>query len=325
MRGPIKVDVRDRRVRYELDLERSITVVRGDSGTGKTTLFELIRDAESDPDSGITISCDHPCVALSNYDWQARLSKTKDSVVFVDEGLKGIGGNEFASLAKKTGNFFVIFNREPLFNLPYSVNAIYQMKTSGKKLHKLEPVYRPNSKHLYDPSQSRTNEDYTVVLVEDKKSGFEFYSARFMDSTNLTCESAGSKTKIYSWLMKHETGRVFVIADGAAFGPEAERVLKLQSQFPDRLSVCLPESFEWLLLKALFANNKMVASALESTPQHVDSKQYLSWEQYFTRLLMDVSGEIRGMRYRKSKLAKAYLSPANADKVMRLIATRNIK
>ena len=40
---------------------------------------------------------------------------------------------------------------------------------------------------------------------------------------------------------------------------------------------------------------------------------------------MEVSGEIRGMRYRKSKLAKAYLSPANADKVMRLIATRNIK
>ena len=320
MRGPIKIDIRDRRVRYELVLKRNITVVRGDSGSGKTTLFELVRDAESDPDSGITIGCDHPCVALTNYYWQARLSKTRNSVVFVDEGLKGIGGDEFASLVKKTGNFFVIFNREPLFNLPYSVNEIYRMKTSGKKLHKLEPIYKPNSKHLYDLSKGRSNEDYTVVLVEDKGSGFEFYSARFNGSASPSCMSAGSKTKIYSWLMEHKTGHVFVIADGAAFGPESERVLKLQSQFPDRLSVCLPESFE-----ALFTSNKTVADALENTPHHVDSNDHMSWEQFFTKLLKEASRDRPGMGYRKNKLAKAYLTPANADKVMELIATRNVK
>lgn len=325
MRGPIKVDIRDRRVRYELNLKRNITVVRGDSGTGKTTLFDLVRDAESDPDSGITVSCDYPCVALANHDWQRHLSKINNSVVFVDEGLRGIGGKVFASLAKKTGNFFVIFSREPLFNLPYSVNEIYRMKTSGKKLHRLEPVYRANSKHLYDPSKSRSSEDYTAVLVEDKKSGYEFYATRFKESAELSCVSAGSKSKIYTWLTEHERGRVFVIADGAAFGPEAERVLKLQSQFPDRLSVCLPESFEWLLLKALFANNKEVADALENTPRHVDSKDYMSWEQFFTKILVSKSSERQGMRYRKTKLTKAYLTQANADKVMKLIATRNVK
>ena len=61
--------------------------------------------------------------------------------------------------------------------------------------------------------------------------------------TTVRCESAGSNSGIFSWLQENHQEGVFVIADGAAFGAEMDRVMKLQRQYPDRITVCLPESF----------------------------------------------------------------------------------
>ena len=61
--------------------------------------------------------------------------------------------------------------------------------------------------------------------------------------TTVRCESAGSNSGIFTWLQENHQQGVFVIADGAAFGAEMDRVMKLQRQYPDRITVCLPESF----------------------------------------------------------------------------------
>ena len=44
MIGKHHVKVRNREAVFEFDLYRNITIVRGNSGTGKTTLFEMIAD-----------------------------------------------------------------------------------------------------------------------------------------------------------------------------------------------------------------------------------------------------------------------------------------
>ena len=44
MKGKHIVTVRNRRVQFTLELERNITVIRGDSATGKTTLVGMLRD-----------------------------------------------------------------------------------------------------------------------------------------------------------------------------------------------------------------------------------------------------------------------------------------
>ena len=44
MQGTQKVQIQNKRVRYEFELKRNLTVLRGDSATGKTTLIDMIEE-----------------------------------------------------------------------------------------------------------------------------------------------------------------------------------------------------------------------------------------------------------------------------------------
>ena len=86
MKGKHSIVVRNRRVQFALELERNITVIRGDSATGKTTMLGMLRDYEElGAQSGVAVQCDKPCRTLTSRDWESQLSRMKDSIVFVDE------------------------------------------------------------------------------------------------------------------------------------------------------------------------------------------------------------------------------------------------
>ena len=324
MVGSHEVKVSRRRsVSFKFTLKRSITVVRGDSGTGKTTLFEMIDDhARLGDQSGVSLQCDCPCVALSDSDWIHQLETTSESIVFVDEGLKDIFSDEFARAILKSDNYYVLITRADLPNLPYSVDEVYRIKTSGK-YHTFEPLYKSDDKHRYVmQSLAKPKQDFNVLLSEDAKSGFDFYKARF--DGKLRCEAAGGNAKVLSWLSDHLDRCVFVVADGAAFGPYADRVLKLQNEHRDTVTVCLPESFEWLVLRSGIIKTDGIEEKLDDPAAYIDSLRYGSWEQFFTSLLKD-STRGTAFEYRKDRLAASYKVPKNADKVMALIACRNVQ
>ena len=44
MRGAHRVIVQNKRIRYDFVIKRNLTVIRGDSATGKTTLVDMIRE-----------------------------------------------------------------------------------------------------------------------------------------------------------------------------------------------------------------------------------------------------------------------------------------
>ena len=46
MKGNIKVVVSTKKLRYELNLRRNITIIQGDSATSKTTLIQIILPEE---------------------------------------------------------------------------------------------------------------------------------------------------------------------------------------------------------------------------------------------------------------------------------------
>lgn len=98
MRGTHHVEVKNRDASFKFDLYRNITIVRRNSGTGKTTLFEMIADyTRLHEASGVNISCDKECIALIDIDWQNQLSHISDSIVFIDEGSEYLKTKEFDS------------------------------------------------------------------------------------------------------------------------------------------------------------------------------------------------------------------------------------
>lgn len=97
LRGRYDVVVNSRRLQYKFTIRRNVTVIRGQSATGKTTLVDMIRDCnENGIDSGVTISCARNCVALSGRNWQRDLSDIENSIVFIDEGHSFVLSQDFA-------------------------------------------------------------------------------------------------------------------------------------------------------------------------------------------------------------------------------------
>ena len=313
MIGRHHIEVKNRDAVFKFDICRNITIVRGNSGTGKSTLYEMIADyTRLNEKSGVNLSCDKDCVALTDNDWKNQLSKTSDSIVFIDEGADCLKSTDFAGLIKKTDNYYVIFNRESLHELPYSVEEIYEIKTSGKQ-HTLKKIYKTNAEHVYYISSAPKKLEYNTVVTEDSKSGYQFYKNYFAD-TDIKCYTSGSNSALFGWLKDNIDKKALVIADGAAFGAEIDRILKLGSASKFRL--CLPESFEWLILKSGLIKAKDIKKVLETPENYVDSKKYFSWENFFEKYLVENTVGTP-YQYAKSKLNPNYLKGNNSDKIIK--------
>ncbi len=317
MNGKHIVKINDQRVRYSFELVRNITLVQGDSGTGKTTLFDLVSAyARLKERSGVFLSCDKPCITLhADTDWQTRLAAIRDSIVFIDEDAEYIASYEFAAAIRHTDNYYVIFCREPLHELPYSVEEIYEIKTS-KRFHMFRKIYRRQKDYVYAKAEGHGKP--SVLLTEDSHAGYQFYQ-HYYDGTSVICASAGSNTGVYSWLQKHHDEKVFVVADGAAFGAEMKRVMELQHQFPDKITICLPECFEWLILKSGLLDIPGLGEVLDNPSDAIDPQRYFSWENFFVDYLVQQTAGTH-TSYTKSKIHSFYTIRENSGKIVALIS-----
>lgn len=109
--------------------------------------------------------------------------------------------------------------------------------------------------------------------------------------------------------------KILVIADGAAFGSEIDRVLQVIN---GRKSVALylPESFEWLIMDADILKDNIVRSILSEPSEYVESKLYFSWERFFTAVLIEQTKDTY-LAYAKRKLNPSYLSGTIKESILR--------
>lgn len=311
MRGNHHLIIQSAHLKYKFDIKRNITIIKGDSATGKTTLADMIREyVLNGTDTGITISCDVPCRLIEGNTWQEQLSNIHDSIVFIDEGNSFVASLDFADAIKNSTNYFVIITRENLHALPYSVDEIYGIHSSGK-FNSLEPVYHELYR-IYG-TNSETDIQPDVLITEDSNSGFDFFNSLCADK--IKCISAGGKANIFNLLSAGEIeGNILVVADGAAFGAQMANVFDLVES-NELMHLYLPESFEWIILDSDVLNDSEVRHILQKPEDYIDSDKYFSWERFFTSLLVEKSSGSY-LRYTKNKLNPAYLDGKVLSKIL---------
>ena len=312
MRGKHRIIVQNNRLRYDFEVRRNITIIRGDSATGHTTLINMIRQwANLGESSGIDLICDVSCRPLEGIAWKYLLKEYDNTIFFSDEDSLFIRTEEFASTLANTDNYFVLITRENLYNLPYSVEEIFGIRNSGK-YQTTRRIY--NELFRIYPMRDRLPGRPSLVITEDSRAGYQFFSAVCRD-LQIACKSAEGKSNLFSRLQECADEKVCLIADGAAIGPEMDRLVK-SIKGREGAFLYLPESFEWLILSSGMIDGRRVQDILKHPEDFIESREYISWERFFTSLLMEETQDSY-LRYNKNDLGEAYFTQRVREAIMK--------
>ena len=265
----------------------------------------------------VTVQSEKECHVLTDYDWEDRLPRISNSIVFVDEGNRFVSSPTFARAIMGSDNYYVLITRENLYQLPYSVDAVLKLKTTTSRFRTTYVRSYPHYEYLEAPVDQLQRTD--VILTEDSNSGHEMFS-QIACRYAIQCDSADGKSNIMLKLMESGDTRVLVVADGAAFGAEMEKVYSFHKLHPGKVTLYLPESFEWLILKSGILGEHTPTDILADPSAFIDSCEFFSWEQFFTHLLRELTNGTY-MQYNKNRLNEFYLQEGNIEKILEAMST----
>lgn len=172
MKGKFGIELTNNLLTYDFTITRNITIIQGDSGTGKTTLINMLESLVDDDGSvqcKITSSIPGIDIQLEVINereryWEEVIKSAKNKILFFDEKCEFIKTKEFAAAVKGSDCYFVIITRAKLSMLPYSVEEIYRIE-EDKRYPKLKKVRNTLVKR-YDTNSVRMVPD---LILTDKK------------------------------------------------------------------------------------------------------------------------------------------------------------
>ena len=193
MKGKYKFRVESKNLLYNFEIKRNITILRGDSATGKTTLLlmllQYLRNGvasgyEVETNANYYVLISEPTLST----WHDELSKLHNTIIFIEENNKFVRSRFFAQFVNSSDNYFVIVSRDPIGTLAYSTKEIYTLESKPSK-DGLKHLY--TFKELYT-NQERVNNNFDLVIAEDSNSGFQFFKHFFSEKV----EKGGGNARV---------------------------------------------------------------------------------------------------------------------------------
>ena len=325
MRGKYNIEIHNGSVVWKLEVCRNLTVIRGNSGTGKQVMVESVdsycRDKERGIRQAIQISCNVPCVTITDIQKEFSNITVTNSIVFIDEfDTKVVNTEEFARYIKECDNYFVIVQRSMLGMLQYSIHETYVMKDVTSNYPQIKGIVNEAVRLLKNNSNSTREIHPEKVITEDSKQGFQIVKAILnKNMSNAECIQSFGKQKILKCIKETDKNKqLLVIVDQAAFGCHIDDIL-LQVRLRPGLYVLTPECTEWLILKAGIIPNGHaeydIQYVLNHTWEFADSSN-ASWEVFYEKYLKFVAENYnRKIGYSKDRMSGFYLTTGNLQKI----------
>ena len=208
MKGKHRIVVSTKRQKYEFELRRNLTILRGDSATGKTTLIEMIQDHENDPlGSPVELISDKKCYVLEGALWKEQLAGITDSIVFIDEGNSFVKAEEFAGVIQNTDNYYVMRLMESRKNIVLYLPESFEwliLSAGVLKNAAMEKILKNPSEYVESRNYFSWERFFTALLIEETKGT---YLAYFKRNLNPVYINESIKTAILSQMKKIKIDR----------------------------------------------------------------------------------------------------------------------
>ena len=182
MKGSYWFKAKSKKVLFEFSIRRNITIIKGDSATGKTTLLRILYEyLRIGRQSGYAVSTNALYYVYIRdevgRDWKDALYPLKNTVIFIEENNEFVFTKEFASYVKESKESYHEF----------------------KEIYSNYPIIENNK--------------IQNVVTEDSNSGYQFWMHAFKNSNVTSSNGNGSLIKCVKEL---GLGDTLVIADGVA-------------------------------------------------------------------------------------------------------------
>ena len=223
------------RIKYKeydvnLELRNKITILRGDSATGKTKLVELITAIDSLGRTDI-IESSRDIIPLGPKNTGPFL----DNKIYITDEVNSSTSVDFARNIKECNSNFIIINRDSLYSLNYGAFDIYDMVKLRGKIIAFKRYENIENKNIFNKNAQN--------LIEDSKLGYQFYSSILKD-----VKSTNGASNIVNFLSRGITQNI--ILDEYSIGPYFDNIEKLSRE--NDIGLLMQGSFEDLLNKSLF-------------------------------------------------------------------------
>jgi hypothetical protein len=289
----INFSLRDNNNTYSFKtvLTDKITVLRGKSATGKTTLIKtLSRDIEQ---GYLHTTCDKPCVVVTKAmkrDGLKLFGERKGNVFLMDESVHGRSDDGLTYAIAQSDNYFVILSRHDAPKISFDMRQIYSLDCTKKQW---------TTKPLYDFQAKFDKPD--LVITEDSRAGLRFFKA-LLKNANVECISAKGKSRIPGLVAMHSKKRLLLVVDAVAFGHEFTKIAETPL-IDGNVQIFAPDSFEWLILNSAMMGS-LGRNAIDSIDQLPLADRNL--EVFYNK---ELSGITQGMpcHYNKARLSHCYL------------------
>lgn len=302
----VKISDYENNLVYILNLESRITIITGDSATGKSTLIRYIENYNKDSYNAIKIESEKELIHLTPVMVRNKFELNEDTIYFMDEG-DNVKSKEYFTLVNDTRYKFVIITRDTSYpSISYDIDDIYEIRYNNG-VNKLVKRYKNN--YNTDKLDVNTNK----IFTEDEKSGHEFYKKLDIYSVFSTKGASRVPNRI-----KKNSNSIFIV-DSLGFGPYINRTL-LNLEGSNSIFIA-PKSFEYLILMSLFSySEEELKYKLESYREsyHLTNEFNINDENIYYQMLIDECFG-RGINYNKSYLPDYFIEKENFDKVLDVI------
>ncbi len=174
MKGVHWFKIGNNHVQFNIRLKRKVTIIKGDSGTGKTTLVDFIRQylesQVSGDDSGLSFSTNINRIIILNkgdIDWQIKVRNASGALLVADEGVRYLFSRAFSGIFNNIDCYLLCVTREntKLGCLNYAISDIYGLTTKRNG-----EIYQTELYNLYKDNVEDFKAD--EVITEDSGSGY---------------------------------------------------------------------------------------------------------------------------------------------------------
>lgn len=313
------IHLKTRRLEYKFEIFNKYNIIEGDSGTGKTALYELINSFQVNKDIGINDSS-HQLVAMPIQFSSFKLNNYTNCIIVIDEDCDILSNKNIPDILKKSNNYFIIITRKKKLGfIPVDIENIYEIKSSGK-FHTLKQKYSRFS-------DNQKISDIDLIITEDSRSGNLFIKEVLKDirlklplnKFVITSHGAPKLVQFITNLLINSRSirNIVVVYDSAAYGEYYETFLNMLNVFKNRVNFYI---IDWYSFESYIIQSSVYGVTINR--EDVDYK-YESIEQYATKMIEDIHRDTSP--YSKSALSKCLKQIRCKDCIESICDRRNHK